>query len=111
MRALALVLVCSLSFSLQATPQSETPSENIQTGNGFIRDCSDIDARRGALTDQALANIGTRTGYMMGLHDGISVMVAVANQSNKATIKATLLSVRFGDVRPRGPHSPKIRAS
>lgn len=88
MRPLALLLLCSLSFSLQATTQSETPSENIQTGNGFIRDCSDVDAQRGELTDRALANIATCTGYLMGLNDGIGVMVAVANQSNKAVLKS-----------------------
>jgi Rap1a immunity proteins len=88
MRSLLLFLLCSISLCLHATTNEETqPAQHLQTGNGFVRDCADIDAQRGEITDRSLANIAVCTGYMMGLHDGISVMVAVANQSNKTAIK------------------------
>ena len=88
MRSLLLLLLCSLSLSLEAaTDENSQASENLQTGNGFVRDCSDIDAPGSELTDRALANIASCTGYMMGLHDGIDLMVVVGNKSNKANLK------------------------
>jgi hypothetical protein len=86
MRSLALFLLCLLPLSIQAA-SDEHPSEDIQTGNGFVRSCSDIDAQNDQITAWALAHISSCTGYLMGLHDGITLMTLVANQSSKANIR------------------------
>lgn len=83
MRSLALLLLCSLSMSLQATSGENDKSSGLRTGNGFVRECSDVDAQKGQMTNQVLANIATCTGYMMGLQDGIDLMVLVGIESNK----------------------------
>ena len=87
MRLLALLL-CSTLLSIQtASAENNDPTE-IRTGNGFLRVCSDLEKMdAGQITDQALANIGICTGYMMGLEDGIHLMIAERNASQKVTAK------------------------
>jgi hypothetical protein len=79
---------CTLALSLQAV--SDDGPIQIKTGNGFVRLCSDVDKAGAEVTDQALANIASCTGYIMGLKDGIDVMVAVNNKSHGGAEKGLI---------------------
>ena len=89
MRSLTMLFICMLAWSPQAI--SEDGLAQIKTGNGFVRLCSDIDKVGTAeVTDQVLANIASCTGYIVGLKDGVDVMVAVNNKSHGAADKGLI---------------------
>ena len=78
MRSLALVLLCSITLTLQAS-NNKSDSPDISEGNGFVRVCSSLyklDGDKFKITEEDVSNVALCSGYLMGLKDGTVVAFA-----------------------------------